>query len=92
MSTVRLGAEKSLSKSELEAWIWGHENDTGPLVGIDCAEGGTVGTFDEDADTPSKSPTIVLDPEGTATCPGGGAGLRGRGYISGTCMKVLVCH
>jgi hypothetical protein len=91
MSTIRLGGEKGMSKSDLERWIWGHENDTGPLLGIDCAEGGTVGTFDEDADTPSSAPTVVLDPQGTASCPGGG-GLGGRAYISGVCVKVLICR
>ncbi|HEV2817220.1 MAG TPA: hypothetical protein VGW40_08375 [Allosphingosinicella sp.] len=92
MSTIRLGGEKGMSKSQLEQWIWGHENDTGPLVGIDCAKGGTVGTFDEDGATPAKAPTVILDPEGKASCPGGGKGIGGRAYISGVCVKVLVCH
>jgi len=92
MSTIRLGAQKSLSKSQLEAWLEGNETAEGPLTGIDCAEGGTVGTFNQDGDTPSRA-AIILDPEGAASCPAGKTRVcGGRAYISGTCVKVLVCR
>ena len=90
MTTIRLGGDKSLNKSELEQWIWGNETAEGPLVGIDCAEGGTVGTFDQDGATPAKPPKIAIDP---APSPGGKAEVcSGRAYVSGVCVKVRVCR
>lgn len=93
MAKIRKGATKSLSKSELEAWIEGKEANFGPLEEIDVAEGGTVGIFEDDKDSPATGPKIILDPEGEAECENGGEEVcRGRAYISGVVMKVLICR
>ncbi|HYI48517.1 MAG TPA: hypothetical protein VEX35_08640 [Allosphingosinicella sp.] len=93
MSTVRVGGEKSMSKDELERWIWATENNTGPLKEIACAQGGTVGTFDEDAPTPPRAAVVNQDNENTGSCPPGKTPVcSGRAYISGVCVPVVVCR
>lgn len=93
MTKIRKGADKNLTLSQLAQWIEGKESIHGPLVEIDCARGGTVGTFDDDGDTPDTAPTVILDPEGSATCASGAAKVcKGRAYVSGTCVAVLICR
>ena len=93
MAEIRKGARKTLNKSELERWIDGKEALFGSLTKIEVAEGGTVGTFAGDAQPPDTRPVIILDPEGSADCPDGSSEVcRGKAYISGTAMKVLICR
>jgi hypothetical protein len=89
----RLGAEKRLTRSQLQDWINDNEAIIGPIKGINCAPGGTVGTFDIDGDPPSGPVRVMLDPEGTAECPGSSEEVcRGRAYVSNNCVKVLICR
>jgi hypothetical protein len=93
MAKVRKGARKSLSESELEDWIESKEADFGPLEDIDVSKTGTVGTFEDDLDTPDDRAKIILDPEGAASCPDGKSEVcRGPAYISGVKQKVLICR
>lgn len=93
MAEVRKGAVKTLTLSGLAAWIEGKESLWGPLVKIEVAEGGTVGTFDDDQNPPDKAPTVSLDPAGTAACKTGRSKVcRGEAYISTVRQKVLICR
>jgi hypothetical protein len=93
MNTKEVGALKSLSKTDLEAWLDDAEANFGPLIKIDCAENGTVATLNRDAASPATKAVIIPDPTGAAPCPGGKTLVcRGRAYISGVCVKVLVCR
>jgi len=93
VDTIRLGGEKGMSKSDLEQWIWGYENNTGPLKEIDCAEGGTVGTFEDGGDPPPRKAEVVIIAGGLGPCPSGKSEVcKGRAYISGVCMNVRVCR
>lgn len=89
----RHGADKDLSNSELENWIFDTESAIGPITDIDCAAGGTVGTFDIDGEPVSGKARVFPDPEGTLNCPAPSTEVcRGRAYISGQCVPVLICR
>jgi hypothetical protein len=93
MAEVKKGALKSLTVSGLAAWIEGKESLFGPLVKIEVAQDGTVGTFDDAKDPPSKAPTVTLDPAGTAACQTGQSKVcKGEAYISSVRQKVLICR
>jgi|GEM_PF-6880528 len=93
MAEVRKGAVKDLTISGLAAWIEGKESLFGPLVKIEVAEDGTVGTFDDARDPPDKTPVVTLDPAQTAQCKVGQSQVcRGEAYISSVRQRVLVCR
>jgi hypothetical protein len=93
MAEVRRGARKDLTLSGLAAWIGGKEALHGPLVKIEVAEDGTVGTFDDAKDIPEDAPTVKQDPAETAVCGSGQSRVcRGEAYISNVRQKVLVCR
>lgn len=93
MITKDVGELKSLSKSQLEARLDEDERTFGVLIKIDVAKGGTVATLNREVAAPAGKVKIKLDPEGAAQCDTGMAQVcRGRAYIAGTIMKVLVCR
>jgi hypothetical protein len=93
MITKEVGATKGLTKSELEARVNEDERTFGVLVKIDCAENGTVVTLNREVPAPAAKIAIKLDPQGTAQCDQGKTEVcRGRAYISGVCVKILVCR
>lgn len=93
MAEVPRGALKSLTLSELTSWIGGKEALHGPLVKIEVAEDGTVGTFQNSDDPPAAAPGVKLDPQRSATCDVGKSKVCiGEAYISNVRQKVLVCR
>jgi len=93
MAEVKKGALKNLTVSGLAAWIEGKESLFGPLVKIQVAEDGTVGTFDDAKAPPAKAPTVTLDPAGTAVCQASQTKVcAGEAYISSVRQKVLICR
>ena len=90
MSDERLGAKKELTQSELEDWIADNESIIGPIKAIECAEDGTVGTFDIDGEPVTKRARVILDP---APCPAPTQkAFGGRAYVSNNCVKVTICR
>lgn len=90
MTTKTVGAEKSLSKSDLEAWLEDAEANFGPVTEINVAEGGTVATLNRDADSPATKATIIL---GKNPCPQPSKEVcKGRAWIGGVVMDVVVCR
>ncbi|HEX8193057.1 MAG TPA: hypothetical protein VF552_09165 [Allosphingosinicella sp.] len=93
MAEVRRGALKNLTLSQLGAWIGGKEALYGPLVKIEVAADGTVGTFEDSEDPPAAAPSVALDPMGTAACSVGKTKVcTGEAYVSNVRQKVLVCR
>ncbi len=93
VSNEPLGAAKDLNLGELEDWIADNESIIGPLTNINCAPGGTVANFDIDGEPVTKRARVILDPEGAAQCPAPSQKVcRGRAYVSGTCVEVLICR
>ena len=90
MTPTRLGAKKELSKTDLEDWIADTEAAIGPLMELEVAEGGTVGTFDADGAGWTKRATIKLDPFQCDT--GTTMVCDGEVYILSQIMKVRVCR
>ena len=93
MITKEVGAEKGLTKSQLEARVDEYERTYGVLTKIACAAGGTVVTLNREVAAPAGKVVIKLDPEASATCDQGKTKVcTGSAYISGTCVDVLVCR
>lgn len=93
MITKEVGAEKSLTLSQLEARVNEDERTYGVLVKIDCAANGTVVTLNREVAAPAGKVAIKLNLQGAAQCDQGKSKVcTGSAYVSGTCVDILVCR